>query len=767
MPDRPNEPGPNDAAPSPSGGSGSDDALIAAARAAAEARSDGLPPDPDLPPPDFFPGYIVVREIHRGGQGVVYQAIHKGTKRKVAIKVLLEGALAGPRERTRFEREVEILAQLDHPNIVAVHDSGLAEGRFYYVMDYVSGQTLDVYLSQHDPSVSEVLAMFVKICDAVNAAHLKGVIHRDLKPANVRVDAKGEPHVVDFGLAKVATGDMSDEAQPRLMTMTGQFIGSLPWASPEQAQGVPSMIDVRTDVYSLGVVLYQALTGRFPYQVIGAMRDVLDNILRAEPARPSTIRRQINDEVETIVLKCLSKQRERRYQNAGELARDIERYLRGEPIEAKRDSGWYVLSKMARRHRGPVAFGALLLVLLVGFSIGMTALYQRARAAERMADDQLKEAKAQSETRRQVVDALEGWLAAADPTRGENREITVAEVLDHAAATIGADLAGQPRVEVALRNILGRTFYGLGHVEAAEAQFEAALALARRTLPDDDDDHLFALANLPVALYALDETERAATLFDEALGRLRAARGPAHEETLTTAHNLAKLYFEDGRVEDAERLWRETIAALDSAAAPPAGLSAIVRATYATLLEATGRAVEAEPMLRGALDALARVSGPDHPDTARARVRLGSLLRRLDRADEAEREFVSAAASMLVSLGASHPDTLATRAQVASLMEAAGRAADAEREYAAILADGTATLPPLSRAWFSALHGRSLTALGRYDEAEAALLAGHATLEQTLGPAHARTLDTVRLLVSLYGAWERPEQAAEWSAKLP
>ncbi|HRQ73164.1 MAG TPA: serine/threonine-protein kinase [Phycisphaerales bacterium] len=767
MPERPNEPGPNDAAPAPSGGSGSDDALIAAARAAAEARSDGLPPDPDLPPADFFPGYIVVREIHRGGQGVVYQAIHKGTKRKVAIKVLLEGALAGPRERTRFEREVEILAQLDHPNIVAVHDSGLAEGRFYYVMDYVSGQTLDVYLSQHDLSMPEVLAMFVKICEAVNAAHLKGVIHRDLKPANVRVDAKGEPHVVDFGLAKVATGEMSDEAQPRLMTMTGQFIGSLPWASPEQAQGMPSMIDVRTDVYSLGVVLYQALTGRFPYQVIGAMRDVLDNILRAEPARPSTIRRQINDEVETIVLKCLSKQRERRYQNAGELARDLERYLRGEPIEAKRDSGWYVLSKMARRHRGPVAVAALLLVLLVGFSIAMTALYQRARAAELLAEDRLTQAKAQSETRRQVVDALEGWLAAADPTRGEDREITVAEVLDHAAATIGVDLAGQPQVEVALRNILGRTFYGLGHVEQAKAQFEGALALARRTLPEDDDDHLFALANLPVALYALDENERAAALFDEALARLLAVRGPAHEETLTTAHNLAKLHFEDGRAEDAERIWLETLAALDAAPSPPPDLDSIVRATYAVLLEATGRADEAEPMLRGAVEALASAGGPDHPDTARARVRLGALLRRLDRTDEAEREFAAAAASMAVSLGPSHPDTLATRAQLAALLEATGRPADAERELAAVLADGAETLPPLSRAWFGVLHARTLTALARYDEAETALLVGHATIEQTLGPDHPRTLDTVRALVTLYESQGLEAKAAPWRDRLP
>ena len=226
-------------------------------------RTGGSSLGPELILEQTFPGYDILREIHRGGQGVVYQALQRATKRKVAIKVIHGGPFTGSSGKARFEREVQILGQLNHPHIVGIHDSGqTADGSFYYVMDYIAGKSLDEILKDDTKlQIDETLRLFIKICDAVNAAHLKGVIHRDLKPANIRINTNGEPVVVDFGLAKIAVQEYTHpEHEPALMTITGQFIGSLPWASPEQAEGTPGAIDVRTDVYSLGAVSYTHLT---------------------------------------------------------------------------------------------------------------------------------------------------------------------------------------------------------------------------------------------------------------------------------------------------------------------------------------------------------------------------------------------------------------------------------------------------------------------------------------------------------------------------
>jgi WD40 repeat protein len=341
-----------------------------------DERRPGETPPAALLPADAIPGFELMAEIHRGGQGVVYQAVQKSTRRLAAIKVMKEGPFAGPQDRARFEREVQVLGQLNHPSIVAVRDSGSIAGNFYFVMDYIPGQPLGQWEPGATRSVDDVLRMFVKICDAVNAAHLRGVIHRDLKPSNIRIDPDGTPHILDFGLAKLQLGEASDETR-QTMTMTGQFIGSLPWASPEQAEGAPDKIDLRTDVYALGVILYQMLTAKFPYAVSGAMRDVLNNILHAEPTPPRLLRRQMNDEVETIVLKCLAKERERRYQTAGELARDIRHYLSNEPIEAKRDSAWYVLRKTLRRHKFTVGVAAGFLGVVTTALIGLSLLYRQ------------------------------------------------------------------------------------------------------------------------------------------------------------------------------------------------------------------------------------------------------------------------------------------------------------------------------------------------------------------------------------------------------
>lgn len=436
-----------------------------------------------------IPGYALEREIHRGGQGTVYRAVQKGTGRRVALKLLHEQALGGPLERARFEREMHVLASLQHPNIVAIHDGGSHDGRFYLVMDYIAGQPLDDFIAARDLSIRDTIALFVQVCEAVNAAHLRGVIHRDIKPANVRVSDEGRPFVLDFGLAKLVQTHDDDSsvtvAQIPAMTLTGQFLGSLPWAAPEQADGSPARIDVRTDVYALGVVLYQLLTGHFPYPVNGPMKQTLDAIVHRAPVPPGTIRAEIDDELETIVLKCLQKEPARRYQSAGDLARDLQRYLGGEPIEAKRDSPTYLLRKALRRHWIPASVAAaFLLVVSVGLIVSLSqwrnAVRERneahdARESERAA---LRQAADEADRAQSANEFLQNMLTSADPSVSLGRDLTVREVLDAAADRVErGELKNQPRVEAAVRHTLGRSYLSLGHMEVAEQEFKRALQI--------------------------------------------------------------------------------------------------------------------------------------------------------------------------------------------------------------------------------------------------------------------------------------------------
>jgi serine/threonine protein kinase len=295
-------------------------------------------------------GYSLQRELGRGGQAVVYLAVQEKTGRRVAVKVMRPDALADERALARFKREVQVLAALEHPNIVGILDTGVtSSGAHFIVMNYVAGMTLEEYMKSRQradsPDPAKLLRMFLKICASVNVAHVRGIVHRDLKPGNIRIDERGEPHILDFGLAHTPLDRLAGGDHP--IAVTGEFLGSLPWCSPEQAEGDPDRIDMRTDVYSLGVVLYQILTdGKFPYEVVGNMRDVLNNILNTEPTPPSKVTgsRQsagdrppgklgppaVNPVIENIVLRALAKNREQRYQTAGELGRDVAHYLAGQ-----------------------------------------------------------------------------------------------------------------------------------------------------------------------------------------------------------------------------------------------------------------------------------------------------------------------------------------------------------------------------------------------------------------------------------------------------
>jgi tRNA A-37 threonylcarbamoyl transferase component Bud32/tetratricopeptide (TPR) repeat protein len=475
---------------------------------AAEAASTPATSRP-LPPNGSVPGYTIVEEVHRGGQGVVFRAMQISTKREVALKVLRNGSLNSV-DRARFDREVRLLSQLRHPNVVSLQDGGVADGSCYLVMDFIEGEALDRYVERNHLPLREVVNLMVKVCDAVHAAHLRGIVHRDLKPSNIRIDIRGEPHVLDFGLAKLVGGELEDAAK---LTITGQFVGSLPWAAPEQVDGHSERIDVRTDVYALGVILFVLVTGEFPYEVAGGMRTVVDSIVTVEPTSPRAIDRAIDQDLETIILKCLNKDQKRRYEGAGEIARELRRVLAGEPIVARGDSTWYVLTKTIRRHRGIAAALIVSLVLVLAYSITTTVLLSRARVAERRADEFAADARSKFRLARdgmafvvkEVSDKLSRVGGAAQVRQS---------ILEDAYRQLTA-LANERSDDPELQADLARSHYevgdlalALGNREQANEHFEQALRI-REKIAEANPDNEQAQVELSLAHVRLGDVAKA------------------------------------------------------------------------------------------------------------------------------------------------------------------------------------------------------------------------------------------------------------------
>lgn len=346
---------------------------------------------------DAVRGFELLEEISRGGQGVVYRAVQRATKRAAAIKVLLGGAFASDRQRHRFEREVEIAARLRHPNIVSVFESGqTTDGTPYVAMEYVEGVPLDEFVEERFGAlkrsdrerINGVVDLVARIASGVGHAHTSGVIHRDLKPSNILVDREGNPRVLDFGLARAAEPS-------RDVSTTREFVGTPAYASPEQLAGDPSTVNARADVYAFGMIMYLLLTGRHPYPADGTLAELARHAIGTEPTPPSRIVKRLPSDLETIALKCLAKEPERRYANAMALASDLEDYLEGRAISARRDSAAYVLHRLALRHRIPAIAVAVVLLTVLGAAVGLAILAGDLDRARRDAERLLVESDVQ------------------------------------------------------------------------------------------------------------------------------------------------------------------------------------------------------------------------------------------------------------------------------------------------------------------------------------------------------------------------------------
>ncbi|GMU39052.1 MAG: serine/threonine-protein kinase [Phycisphaerae bacterium] len=606
--------------------------------------------------PDFFgphdlPGYQIIREIHRGGQGVVYHGVQLATKRDVAIKVL-HGTAPGAAASDRLRREIDILRNLNHPGLVPILDAAVVGGRLCLVMPYISGRPVDEYARDAALPMPELLSLFTRICDAVQAVHLRGVMHRDLKPGNILVDDDGVPHVLDFGLARHTS---SEDAPPGL-TRTGQFVGSLPYSSPEQAEGRRDL-DLRTDVYSLGVVLYQLLTDVLPHDTSGSMREVLDRLSGGTPVAPRTLRKDLDDDVSVIVLKCLACEPQRRYQSAGELADDLRRFLFGRPIQARPDSFGYVARKFIRRHRAAVVLTTVVLLGGLAGGVGLVQLQssrRQTREALRMISDNLEVFS--------WVWSYQDSASAVGRLEVLSRELDALEIDDARQAfdlhtRLRAACLRFARYDLASRH--GRLAYEAAVRAAGPVSIEAAKALGSCAIDHPEEAVDFARRMMETAQALGDpemiadshgtlggvyrhrrEYEQAKAHFLAGIEVLRSASGVPPINLAHHLKNAAEFFSDDlGKYEDADRMQREALDLAIRVCGSDDEWVAHYLHSYAVLLRKMDRLEEAETLARQALD----IREKEYPPNAYyayyryvSQTNLGAILTRQGRFDEAQ-----------------------------------------------------------------------------------------------------------------------------------
>ncbi|HEX4826326.1 MAG TPA: serine/threonine-protein kinase [Candidatus Polarisedimenticolaceae bacterium] len=489
--------------------------------------------------------YKVLRLIAEGGMGAVYEAEQERPHRRVALKVI-KAAWADSDLLRRFGQESTALGRLQHPGIAQIYESGTAETSFgaqpFFAMELIHGRPLTEYADARGLGLRERLTLVIQVCDAVEHAHRRGIIHRDLKPANILVDEHGQPKVLDFGLARVTDSD----AQATRQTDMGQVLGTLQYMSPEQVRGDLLEVDTRTDVYSLGVILYELLAKKRPYEIGRTLPDAVQTILRTEAPSLGSVSRAYRGDVDTIVRKALEKDKERRYTSAASLSADLHRYLEDQPIVARPPSTGYQLKKFGLRHKALVAGTAAVFLAL---SVGMVAATWEAVRARR-----------ESARAKAMNGFMEQMLSAADPESQGDKDVTVAQVLTLASEKADKTLQQQPEVEADARMLLGATFHSLGKLDESLKELRRAVALHDAGAGAGTDAHVQALRGLAWALDDNGDLEESAKTYERA-GTVLAALGPSH------AKDLAMNYSSTGRVRTELSQYEEAGKCLDNAQA--------------------------------------------------------------------------------------------------------------------------------------------------------------------------------------------------------
>ncbi|MFN0151923.1 MAG: tetratricopeptide repeat protein [bacterium] len=661
----------------------------------ARAGDDDIPDAPDPLVGRTLGRFRVLGRLGEGGMGIVYEAEQEDPKRRVALKVMRGGWAAGADGLRFFRREAQTLARLQHPGIAAIYEAGRTDdGQHFFAMELVRGVPLDAVFGAgaergaaaapggagaakpaagarrvtNSAEVRERLDLFLEVCDAIVYAHQRGVIHRDLKPSNILVslDAvrglaaaprSGDPgsstssgrsprvKVVDFGLARISDADVTlvvSQSEPRALQ------GTLPYMSPEQTHGRPDEIDFRSDVYSLGVILYRLLTGEAPYVVrADALLEAVRAIREEIPRRAGAIVPLLRGEVETILAKALEKEPDRRYQSVMALAEDLRRFLSDQPILARPASAAYHLRKLAARHRAASALLATLAVVLVGSSVALLLLYQSQRAATGKAEREARKAQ-------RINEFLQGMLAGADPVRAQGREVTVEMMLDEATSRVDTSFVAEPDIAAELRRTLGVTYSALGRLPPAEEQLRRAIEARRALHGPRHAEVAKSLGDLASVLSTKGAYAEAERVSQEALAIVRET-SPGDAEEARHLDLLALLAKRDTRYADSESLYIEALAIERSLPGPPNEMAATTLGGLASLYEIQGKLTLAESLYHEVAAIYRDVLGDAHPGVAVVTNNLAIVVDKLGRYAEAESLYSDAIARGRVLYKGPHP----------------------------------------------------------------------------------------------------------------
>ncbi len=673
----------------------------------------------DTPPPGArleFPGYDVIREVGRGSMGVVYEVTHGGER--LALKVLRRPLAHDPFHTRLFRREIRALRQLRHPAIVCLRDAGQTpDGVSYFTMDLIEGRTLSAALKPEKRTTERAVAILSAVARGVHHAHQKGVIHRDLKPSNILIDREGRPHVLDFGLARLST---SVDAPGETIVSRGRVMGTLPYLSPEQVEAGEQGIDLRSDVYALGVILYEMLTGVLPLAIPTTnLHAAVRMICSGSRPRLRDRRPDLSGDLDVIVGKAMEPDLRQRYQSAEALADDLDRYLNREPIRARRPGGFYQVRQLARRHRVVSSLIGVLALTLLLATATVSVLAVSLADQRDVAQDGWDQARLETLRAQAIHKFMLTILAAANPETGD-RHVTVRGALDDAIARLDEHRGSPPDVQAAIRTAMADLLTEFGEFDAATPLYESALALEREAHPRGSHETALYLRNLAGNRYdtgayeaalpllreslavtaAQGETEtafHARTLNDLALihhvrGELddavelqmrvleirRAVLPEGHEQIRQSLLNLGALEIRLERYDEAERsLQRALTLAREYGEEPVQASPVLSQLSY--LYTLTDRGEEALEICRANVDLCRKHFGADHPRSWDLVHQEGVALMSLDRSDEAIPVFRSVEKAWATQLGGSHPWVAVCRMNLGECLLAADRLEEAAR----------------------------------------------------------------------------------------